>query len=177
MIQLNRKIYNSLVLELFFSDPEGRLHIREIARQTGLHPNTVLRDVQLLVKERLLHAKKTKAVLEVTANRDNPMFVQLKRLNNLNRIVFSGLIEHLNDLYGAPEAIILFGSYSRGEDTIKSDIDLAIITKREEHPDLLKFETILKRHIQLIEIDLKTVGKNLLTNLANGIVLKGYLAI
>lgn len=177
MIQLNKKVYGSQVLELFFSDPEGRLHIREIARQTGLHPNTVLRDVQLLVKEHLLRTKKTKAVLEVTANRDNPLFVQLKRLSNLNHIVLSGLIEHLNEVYGAPEAIILFGSYSRGEDTAKSDIDLAIITKREQRPDLSKFETLLKRHIQLIEIDLKTVGKNLLTNLANGIVLKGYLAI
>ena len=174
---MNKKIYNSRVLELFFEDPEGRVYIREIARQTGLHPNTVLRDVQMLVKESLLRAKKTKAVLEITANRDNPLFLQLKRLSNLSRIVLSGVVEYLNDVYGAPEAIILFGSYGRGEDTRKSDIDIAIVTKREKRPDLAKFETLLKRRIQLIEIDLKTVGKNLLTNVANGIVLKGYLAL
>ena len=174
---MDKKIYNSLVLQLFFDDPEAYVHIREIARQTRLHPNTVLRDVLLLVKESLLLTRKTKAVLEVRGNRDNPLFTQLKRLSNFRRIMLSGIVEFLNDAYGAPEAILLFGSYSRGEDTKKSDIDLAVVTTREQHLNLSKFESILKRSIHVIEIDLSKVSKNLLTSLANSIVLKGYLAI
>src|SRR3989344_3349665 len=120
---MDKKIYNSLGLQLFFDDPEAYVHIREIALQTRLHPNTVLRAVQMLVKELLLLTRKTKAVLEVRGNRDNPLFTQLKRLSNFRRIMLSGIVEFLNDAYGAPEAILLFGSYSRGEDTKKSDID------------------------------------------------------
>ena len=174
---MNKEIYNSEVLELFFNEPESRFHIREIARQTTLHPNTVLRDVQILAKKGLILTRKTKAVLEVTANRDNPLFITLKRLRNFRQLMLSGLVEYLNEQYGTPEAIILFGSYNRGEDLTKSDIDIAIVTKREVHPNLSKFEKLLKRKIQLFEIDLKTVGKDLLTNLTNGVVLRGYLAI
>ena len=174
---MDKKIYASLVLQLFFDDPEACMHIREIARQTRLHPNTVLRDVLLLAKESLLLTRKTKAVLEVRGNRDNPLFTQLKRLSNFRRIMLSGVVEFLNDAYGAPEAILLFGSYSRGEDTKKSDIDLAVVTTREQHLNLSKFESILKRSIHIIEIDLSKVSKNLLTSLANSIILKGYLAI
>ncbi|MBS3147526.1 nucleotidyltransferase domain-containing protein [Candidatus Woesearchaeota archaeon] len=177
MIHLDKKIYTSSVLGLFFDDPQGRFHIREIARRAGLHPNTVLRDVKLLAKEGLLCVKRTKAVVEVTANRDNALFTRLKRLENVRRVMLSGLVEVLDYAYGAPEAIVLFGSYGRGEDTLKSDIDVAVVTSRKARPDLSKFEALLKRSIQIVELDLKTVGKNLLSNVANGFVLKGYLTI
>ena len=174
---MNKKVYDSPVLELFFNDSEARLHIREIARQTGLHPNTVLRDAKMLSKEALLTMRRTRAVLEVNANIDNPRFTQLKRLHNLKCIILSGLVEFLNVEYSAPQAIILFGSYSRGEDVSKSDIDIAIVTQRRMALEFTRFEKLLMRHIQITEVDLKKIGKNLLANLANGIVLKGYLAL
>lgn len=177
MIQLYKEIYNSKVLNLFFEDPEGTYYIREIARRTGLNPNTVLRDVKLLEKEELLTTKKTKAILEVKSNRENPKFFQLKRLSNMKNMLTSGLIEYLDEKYNTPSAIILLGSYSRGEDTAKSDIDIAVITTREIKLDLSKFEGTFKRKIQIHEIQTKRVSKNFLNNLANGIVLKGYLEI
>ena len=174
---MNKKIYDSKVLQLFFDDPEGVYHIREISRQIKLHPNTVLRDVNLLEKEGLLIKHATRAVVEVRVNREKSTFITLKRLNNLRSLYLSGLVEHLNKEYVAPDAIILFGSYSRGEDTRTSDIDIAIITKRKMSLELSKYVALLKREIQILDTDLQRSNKNFRTTLANGIILKGYLNI
>ncbi|MBI4145687.1 nucleotidyltransferase domain-containing protein [Candidatus Woesearchaeota archaeon] len=164
-------------LDLFFDDPEGSYHVREIARRTGIHPNTTLRDVKTLAKEGLLLVRRTKAVLEARANPQSERFSTLKRLRNLGRLQDSGLVEFLHKEYSAPEAIILFGSYSRGEDTKRSDIDIAIVTKRKIAHSLPRFERALGRRIQLHEIELDRVSKEFLTSLANGIVLRGYLTL
>jgi predicted nucleotidyltransferase len=174
---MNKKIYESLVLELFFDDPEGAFHIREIARQIRKHPNTVLKDANLLVKEGLLLKRVTRAVVEIKANRESELFTCLKRLSNLRKVYLSGIIDAIQKEYGAPKAIVLFGSYSRGEDTKRSDVDIAVITTRELHLDWSGYRDTFKRAIQVHEIDLQKVGKSFITNLANGIVLKGYLDI
>ena len=172
---MEKEIYNSQVLEFFFDDPEGTYHIREIARQIKRHPNTVLKEVNLLAKEGLLIKRATRAVVEVRVNRDAELFTRLKRLFNLRRIYISGIIDAIDLHYGAPEAIVLFGSYSRGEDVVKSDVDIAIVTKKEQSMDVDKYEKVFKRNIQVHAIDLHKVGKGFLVNLINGIVLKGYL--
>lgn len=172
---MNKKVYESRALQLFFDDPEGVYHIREIARQTKLHPNMVLRDVALLKKEGLLITRETRAVVEVRANRENPLFIALKRINNIRALYLLGLVDEINKAYSAPEAIVLFGSYSRGEDTKKSDVDIAVITKRQISFNTIKYSRMLKREIQILETDLQTASKDFITNLANGIILKGYL--
>jgi len=174
---MDKKIYKSQVLELFFDKPEESLHIREIARQIKKNPNTVLKDANILAKEGLLLKRATRAVVEIRANNESELFIRLKRLSNLRKIYLSGISDELNKEYGAPKAIILFGSYSRGEDTAKSDVDIAIITKLELKFNCGKYENIFKRKIQIHEIDLKKVSKEFIMNLANGIILKGYLDI
>ena len=70
--------------------------------------------------------------------------------------------------------IILFGSYGRGEDTIKSDIDIAIIGSKKKEVNLIGFEKILERAIFLHFYDsLKQINKNLKESIHNGIVLVG----
>ncbi|HKZ42808.1 MAG TPA: nucleotidyltransferase domain-containing protein, partial [Candidatus Hodarchaeales archaeon] len=70
-----------------------------------------------------------------------------------------------------------FGSYTQGNDTEKSDIDLAIVTSLEKTPDLSKFEKVLMRKINILELDISKAKKEFLNNLANGIVLHGYLTL
>ena len=76
-----------------------------------------------------------------------------------------------------PNSIVLFGSYQKGEDTIKSDIDLFIESK-EQNINLQEFETKLNRKIQLhFNESFEKYPKELKNNICNGIVLKGYLEI
>lgn len=76
-------------------------------------------------------------------------------------------------------AIIVFGSYARGEDTEDSDIDLYVETSSKKKPNLKKYEDRLKREIQLfVYKDIhKIKNKELANNIINGIALNGYVEV
>ncbi len=167
---------NFKVLRIFFESPEKKFHIREIARITKLSPPGVMKIVKNLVKDGLLIEEKGKVVKNVYASKSEK-FVQMKRLFNVYSLYECGLISFLRQKYEEPEAIILFGSYSKGEDISKSDIDIAVITGKNMSLNLKKFETILKRKINVHEIKIKNAEKEFLNSLANGIVLYGYLKV
>lgn len=103
-------------------------------------------------------------------------FKMYKKNDILLRLDESGLVEYLDEQL-SPNAIVLFGSASRGEDIETSDIDIFILAKEKEL-NLKKFETKLKRKVKLFfEDKIEDVPKELLNNLVNGIVLKGYMRI
>ena len=85
-------------------------------------------------------------------------------------------MEFLSDAF-VPDAIVLFGSASRGEDIEGSDIDLFLVAKEREI-NLRKFEKKLKRKISLhFEDSVSKVPKELMNNIINGIVVYGYLKV
>lgn len=160
------------VLELFFTYPTRRFHTREIARLTKVSPPVVSSAVRKLEKAGFLSSRKTRAMNEVTANTESREFVLEKRLFNIRSLFRSGLMAELEK--ADPEAIVVFGSYSRGEDTEKSDIDIAVIGGSGTG-SLSRFEDRLKRNISVHKVAVKKVSGEFLNSLANGIVLEGYL--
>jgi len=164
------------VMELFFKHPERKFHLRELERLTHLSMPGVRKIVNKLVKEGLLESKKEKMVKNYFAKR-NEKFVHLKRAYNLHSLYRSGLVEFLKNQYENPEAIILFGSYSKGEDISKSDIDLAVITTKNKELELSLYEKKLAREIRIYEITIKKAEKEFLNTITNGIVLEGYLTV
>ncbi|MBI2507662.1 nucleotidyltransferase domain-containing protein [Candidatus Woesearchaeota archaeon] len=94
-------------------------------------------------------------------------------VDNLKQIYETGLADFLEKEF-AGAAIILFGSYSRGEDTINSDIDFAVIGRKDKIIDTTNYEKLLERKINInFYISFKNIHKNLKENLYNGIVLAG----
>ena len=90
----------------------------------------------------------------------------------------SGLIDFLKIEFSNP-VIILFGSYSKGEDTETSDIDVYIETPSVKELSLEKFEKILKRNIQVFR-HAKIEGirnSNLSNNIINGMILNNYIEV
>lgn len=165
------------LLNVFFENPRKKFHIREIARLTKLNPNTVSKFIKELIKENLLIKDKTKVTFNVWANLENPNFFFERRIYNIEKIYYSDLINFLIKEYNHPDAIILYGSYSRGENFEKSDIDIAIITKKELKLDLSKFEKELGNNIHLMEVDLTKPRAEYINNLINGFIIYGYLKI
>ncbi|MBU1855165.1 MAG: nucleotidyltransferase domain-containing protein, partial [Nanoarchaeota archaeon] len=88
------------------------------------------------------------------------------------KIINSGIIEFLESVYEYPNSIILFGSYSFGENNEQSDIDIAIQTTLNKKIDLKKYEQKLRHTIQIFLLDEKT-PENLKKSIYNGIVLRG----
>ncbi len=164
----------------FYKEPQREFHIRELAKITKKSPSTVAKYLQKWAKEGLLKEKKQYNHKIYRANTESEIFKEKKRHNNLLNIRKSNLIEHLNKTYNHPEAIILFGSYAKAENTQRSDIDLLIITEKKNKEDLKKFEKKLEHNIQVFtktkkEIEkTKKENKELLNNWVNGITLSGH---
>lgn len=163
-------------MKLFLDSPEKKLHIREIARMTRLSAPGVIKIIKKLKKEHLLLSEKGKIVENVFASR-NEKFVAVKKCYNIFHLHDSGFVKFLRNRYEEPEAIVIFGSYSRGEDLSDSDVDIAIITKKRLNTSIADFERILKRKINIHEIQIKHVEKEFLNTLANGIILYGHLRV
>ena len=161
------------VLEIFFENPSKEFHLRELSRLLKFSMPTIISTTNELYKENLIVKNKGKVLTRTIANRENINFLRHKRLYNLERIYTSGIVDYLSNVYNHPKTIILFGSYSRGEDTEASDIDIAIITKKKLSLELTKYENILKRRVNIHEVDLGAVSDEFKANLANGIVLEG----
>ena len=165
------------VMEYFLRNPTTTIHIRELARRTGVTPSGCLKALGKLVKRGFVEEHKTTAVSNYRAN-PTTQFVRLKKVFNIYSIFDSGLVDYLKQEYEFPEAIIVFGSYAKGEDTEQSDIDIAIITQHEKSLDFRKYESILQRKINILELpNLKDSKKEFINNLINGIVLEGVLKL
>ena len=177
--KLNWTRLQSRIFELLCIKAGISLSQREIAKLIGVSPTAVAAPIASLEKSGIVIRKKQKEMnlLSVKLNRDNKRVMQLKRVENLRQLYESGLADFLeNSLPGA--TIILFGSYSRGEDTIASDIDIAVIGRKEKEIGLEKFDKILERKINLnFYKSLADIHKNLRENLFNGIVLSGGVSL
>jgi len=161
------------VLAIFFDNPTKQFHLRELSRTARLSLPTIILSTEKLTREKLIVKKKGKVVTQVHAQRENTDFIRKKRVYNLQKIYDSGIVEDLESTFNHPRAIILFGSFSRGEDTEDSDIDIAIITSKKRAFNTGKYEQIFKRSVNLHEVDLAKTSHEFKANLYNGIILEG----
>lgn len=165
------------VLIFFLQHPTKEVHLRELARILRISFPWIRKISSILVKEGYLSKKKERGFVLIKANRGHALFQASKRSYNLFSLYKSDLVLFLTEKYQRPEAIIVFGSYSRGEDTEESDIDIAVLTKRQEEINVSLFEKKLQRKIRILELKRKDIEKEFWNTLINGIVVYGYLEL
>ncbi len=166
------------VLSVFFDDPEAEFQLREIGRKTRLAPTSVKLHMEALSKEGLITSKRhrVQGYPLYSANRGAGGFRFLKKINTAIAIRESRLLAYLSDKC-MPDAIVLFGSASKGEDTRDSDLDMLLICP-EKKLVLENFEKTLNRKINLFfSEDFSKLSKELKNNIINGTVLEGYLKV
>lgn len=150
-------------------------NLRGLARHLNVSLTAVSKALKLLEEENLVKVEKDpdSKRLSIELNKKNPKVFTLKRIENLKLVYESGLVEYLSKNFPGA-ALILFGSYSFGEDTVNSDIDIAIVGSKEKEINLSKFDKMLERTIFLHFYDsLNKINKNLRANILNGITLEG----
>jgi DNA-binding MarR family transcriptional regulator len=161
-----------LIAETVFDQPDESFHLRGLAEAAGVSPSTVSRLLERFESRGLVEVERGVA-MEITASHTE-VFRDFKKAFNLWRLAESGLIEDLWD-ETIPEAIVLFGSYAKGEDDGESDVDIAIVNGRDLDIDLSEYEEKLARQVTLHGVDREEADRNCVETLANGIVLRGYL--
>lgn len=151
------------------------LNARAVSMSLNVSQPAVSKALPQLEKEGWIKVEKDKDSkrLSISLNRDNHLVVWMKRADNLKQVYDSGLAQHIYDnLPGA--TVILFGSYAFGEDTVNSDIGLAVIGAKKKDIDMEKFEKILERVINISYFEsFRKIDKHLLNSILNGIIIKG----
>ena len=175
---MKRKNVKEEMKKYFFINPTIRLRVRQIERMLGLPLPSIIRYCKELEGEGVLKKTEIAGIQTYSADRTSRKYLIEKRLSNIKLIFDSGLIDFLIRDYSNP-AIVLFGSYSKGEDIEGSDIDLYIQTSSKKQIKLENFEKLLKRKIQLfVHSSLKQIGNHhLANNIINGITLNGFLEV
>lgn len=171
------KKYNTYrVLRVFLESPTESFGLRELSRISGLAPLSVMRYLKDFQKEELISRYEKNKIPFYRANRDNLNFVLYKKMSIYFEINNSGFVDFVWDNL-APKAIILFGSYARGESIETSDIDICVIGK-ENKVNLDNFEKTLNKkiHITFIE-NIKDTPTELRNNIINGTILRGYITL
>jgi predicted nucleotidyltransferase len=155
---------------------------RGLAKSLNRTQAGIVKALPELEKEKLVKIKKDKGSgrWSIELNIDSQKTINTKRVENLKMIYGSGLSVFLKNSFPGC-TIILFGSYSRGEDIYaketeenSSDIEIAIIGSKEKNLELKKFEKLLEREIILnFYQSFKEIHQHLKNNILNGILLYG----
>ena len=163
------------ILRLLFVKAGTVLNQRQISKILEVTQPAVMKALPVLEKVHLIKMQQNQETKRwsIELNRSHHTVMQLKRVDNLKQIYESGLADFLEKEF-AGAAIILFGSYSRGEDIINSDVDIAVIGRKDKQIDVIKYEKGLERKINIHFYEsFKSIHKHLKENLCNGIMLAG----
>jgi len=171
IFKLNWTSLQTKIFSLLSLRAGERFSQREIAKILKVSPTAIKNSIKNL--KDFIKIEKTKTINFTSFNRENPKAIDIKRAENIKNIYLSGLSDFLEkELAGS--TIIVFGSYSRGEDTNTSDIDLAVIERKDKMLKLEEYEKALNRKINVNFYDSwKKIHENLKNNILNGILLHG----
>jgi predicted nucleotidyltransferase len=182
-LKLYEETARNKVLEVLFKFSEKEFSLSELAKEAGVAKANIGKILEDLYNKQFIEIVKLTKIWRIKANRSNWYFIRSKIIYNLNFIYQSGLVEFLNEHFKNPKAIVLFGSFRRGEDISNSDIDIAIESEDVKEYETIKlnsleeFEKIIGRSIQIHVFNRKNADLNVFNNIVNGIVLLGFLEV
>ena len=145
------------VLRVFMEDASREIHLRDVAKVSGVSPASAKRYLDLLHEENLLLRRKHANLLLYRGNLENPALRQMRVAHWTQRLVSSGLVDYLVSRL-SPSSITLYGSVARGDDSAESDIDILAIAKRRKVA-LAKFERELGREVCLLVYDWRALER------------------
>lgn len=134
-----------------FGQPERSYHLSELRRLTGLGSASLQREINRLVDAGLASSKMQGNLRQISANRQSPLFKELRELTSKVMGVAPMLQEALLPIENKIEIALIYGSVAKQSDTAESDIDVMLVgrdlTLSDILEQLLPVEEILCRKI------------------------------
>lgn len=182
-LKLYEETAKNKIFEVLFKYPEKEFSLSDLAREAGVAKANIGKILGEFQEAGLIDIEKLSKIWRIKANQTNWLYVRSKIVYNLSFAYKSGLVEFLIDYFKNPKAIVLFGSFRRGEDLSNSDIDIAVETNEDKDykiiglRELAEFEKIISRRIQVHLFSREGIDLSIFNNIANGIVLWGFLEV
>jgi predicted nucleotidyltransferase len=126
------------VLGLLFGNPDRSYYANEIVRFAGAGIGTVQRELGRLESAHLVTTSKIGNQKHYQANREAPIFEELRGIVLKTFGVADHLRAALAPLAKRIRAAFIYGSVAKGADTARSDIDVMIVSDDLSFPDVIQ---------------------------------------
>ena len=166
------------LLALLFGQPSRSFFATELIELTGSGSGAVQRELKRLTSSGLVDVTLIGRQKHYQANRESPVFEELRGLVVKTIAVAQPLRQALEPLADRVSLALVFGSAAQGRDTAASDIDLLLVsdqlTLEEVYSVLIPVESQLSRSIHLTlytskeYADRRTAGGGFLANVLGG---------
>ena len=181
LMELNEAYQKMLIW--FFSFPDVEIGLNDLSGELKISKTTAKKIVNQLIKEEFLSRKIIGKNWRISCNGEHHYNYSRKVAYNLTMVYESGILDYIHKLVGNSKVIILFGSYRKGDDNEKSDIDMAVEVLDDKEQEISEIGVIPNfGHRKNVVVNLHKFSKNkvdlnLFSNIANGIVLEGFLEV
>lgn len=179
MYKLKLTLLQQEILRFLFMNVGDTFNARGLAVPLEVSQPAIAKALPLLEKREFISVSKDRKSkrLSIELNMENPLVIGMKRADNIRQIYESGLAEFLREKFPSC-AVIVFGSFAKGEDRRKSDIDIAIIGTKGKNLDLSDFEKKLTKEIRVnFYQSFKEIKTELRNNILGGILLSGWIEL
>lgn len=170
-------------IQWFFAYPDKEIGLTDLAEMLGIAKTTARKIVLQLVDEEFLIKEELGKVWRISCNRTHSHNHSVKIAFNLELIYLSGILPEIYKIVPNAKAIILFGSYRKGDDTENSDIDIAVEVIGNEDLQIIQLGILPQiGYRKNVAVNLhifsrNKVDLNLFSNIINGIILDGFLEV
>ena len=117
------------LLALFFARPEQSFYLRQIVRLAGIGQGAAQRELARWVEAGLLVRTQRGHQVHFQANRESPVFAELKALTVKTAGVADVLREALAAVADRVTLAFVHGSVARGTEKAGSDVDVVVVGK------------------------------------------------
>ena len=171
------------VLYWFFAYPTKEVSLNDLVEAVNISKTSANKAVNRLAEEGFLHVKPLGRLWRITCDQEHPYNITHKVPFNLQMVYRAGILEEIRKHIPNPRAIVLFGSYRKGDDTEGSDIDLAAEVMDDKGQRIMQLGTLQTLGfrenvpVNLHVFSRNNIDLNLFANIANGIILEGFLEV
>jgi predicted nucleotidyltransferase len=116
-----------VVLSLLLEQPEKSWYLRELARQTGISPGALQKELTQLHGADLLHRTEDGNRVLYRANTQHPVFSELQSLVRKTCGLPAQIQRALLPLAASIRYLAIYGSIAKGTQHARSDIDLLLV--------------------------------------------------
>ncbi|HZQ18056.1 MAG TPA: nucleotidyltransferase domain-containing protein [Terriglobales bacterium] len=132
------------VLALLYGHADQSFYTREIAREVDASVGAVQRELENLTRVGLILRKSIGTQVFYQANRETPIFSEMRALINKTIGIFSVLSSTLRPLSKQIVSAFVYGSVAREQETAQSDVDLMVVGKATLEEVLSRLSTAEK---------------------------------
>ena len=142
-LQLAKSILRRKTLLYFFTNPDSRLYVREIAKIIGVDVGNLSKELLRLERDGLFNSESRGNQKFYTLNQSYPLYSELKSIV-FKTIGAAGKLESALSMIEGIQCAFIYGSFAEGVEHAQSDIDLMIIGSPDENILIDKIDVLEK---------------------------------